>query len=128
MAIIVSTSRSRMPWPAMASATPVRTRWRRPDSSRMQARSVCSSSTLGRMRRPTATTVSAARTSASGCFAATASAFSRARRIACWRGQLALGHALVDVGGNDRVRHDADAREQVEPARARRGEDQPHAR
>ena len=41
--------------------------------------------------------------------------------------QLALRHALVDVGGDDRVRHDADAREQVEAARARRGEDQPHA-
>ena len=40
--------------------------------------------------------------------------------------QLALGHALVDVGGNDRVRDDADPGEQVETARARRGEDQPH--
>ena len=41
--------------------------------------------------------------------------------------QLALGHAFVDIGGNDRVGRDADAREQVEAARARRGEDQPHA-
>ena len=52
IAIIVSTSRSRTPWPGTASATPVSTRWRRPDSSRMQARSVASSSTFGRMRRP----------------------------------------------------------------------------
>ena len=40
--------------------------------------------------------------------------------------QLALGNAFVDVGGDDRVGHHADAREQVEAARARRGEDQPH--
>ena len=40
--------------------------------------------------------------------------------------KLALGHAFVDVGGVDRVRGDADAGEQVEAPRARRGEDQPH--
>ena len=44
----------------------------------MQARKVASSSTLGRIRRPTATTVSAASTRAAGCNAATAAAFSRA--------------------------------------------------
>ena len=92
----------------------------------MQARSVASSSTLGRIRRPTATTVSAASTSASGWRAATASAFSRARRSAWSRGSSPVRHALVDVGGIDRVGHDADAGEQVEAARARRGEDQPH--
>ena len=54
-----------MPPPGSASATPVSTRCRRPQSSAMQARRVASSSTLGRIRRPTATTVSAASTSAS---------------------------------------------------------------
>ena len=92
----------------------------------MQARNVASSSTFGRMRRPTATTVSAASTSASGSAAATASAFSApdARVIAR---QFARGHALIDIGRFDRVGLDADAVEQVEAARARRSEDQPHA-
>ncbi len=53
-------------------------------------------------------------------------AFSRARRSAWSRGSSPLRDAFVDVGGNDRVGHDADAGEQVEAARARRGEDQPH--
>ena len=39
---------------------------------------------------------------------------------------LAFGHAFVDVGGNDRVRNDADAGKQVEAARARGREYQPH--
>ena len=40
--------------------------------------------------------------------------------------QFAGGNALVDMGGIDRVGHDADPGEQVEAARARRSEDQPH--
>ena len=112
----------------MASATPVSTRCRRPDSSRMHARSVSSSSTLGRMRRPTATTVSAASTSASGSFAATASRFLPRQAQRMLARQLALGHALVDVGGNDGIGHHPDAGEQVETARARRGEDETHFR
>src|SRR4051794_10701430 len=52
----------------------------------MQARSVSSSPTLGRMRLPTATTVSAANTRSCGCLAATAAAFSRASRSAWSRG------------------------------------------
>src|SRR3990170_2363310 len=57
----------------------------------MQARRVASSSTLGRIRRPTATTVSAARTRASGSRNAIASAFSIARRSAWTRGNSPLG-------------------------------------
>src|SRR5688500_1240189 len=57
----------------------------------MHARSVASSSAFGKIRRPTATTVSAASTSAPGSFAATASAFSRAKRSAWTRGSSPLG-------------------------------------
>src|SRR3954466_6727921 len=88
-----------MPCPGRASATPVSTRCLRPESSFMQARSVSSSSTLGRIRRPTATTVSAASTSASGSFAATAWAFSRASRSACSRGSSPLGTLLSTSAG-----------------------------
>ena len=98
-------SRSRMPPPGTASATPVSTRCRRPDSSFMQARSVASSSTLGRMRRPTATTVSAASTSASGSCAATASAFSRASRSAWSRGSSPVGTlSSISAGTPHRAR------------------------
>ena len=60
------------------------TRCRRPDKSDRHRRAVASSSALGRMRRPTATTVSPARTNAAS--QAAASAFSRAMRWAYWRG------------------------------------------
>ena len=40
--------------------------------------------------------------------------------------KLALGHALADVGGVDEVGDDPDAGQQVEPARARRRQDQAH--
>ena len=126
IAIIVSTSRSRMALPGMASATPVSTRWRRPDSSRMQARSVSSSSTLGRMRRPTATTVSAARTSASGSLRGDRFRFLSREAQRMLTRKLALRDALVDIGGNDPVGNDSDAGEQVETARTRGSEDQPH--
>ena len=90
--------------------------------------SVASSSTFGRMRRPTATTVSAASTSASGSVAATACGlFARQPKRVIAR-KLAFRHALVDIGRNDRVGRHPDAREEVEAARARRGEDQPHRR
>ena len=94
----------------------------------MQARSVASSSTLGRIRRPTATTVSAASTSASGCLRRDRFGLLARQPQRMVARQLALRHALVDVGGIDRVGRDADAREQVEAARARRSEDQPHLR
>src|SRR6185369_6520891 len=40
--------------------------------------------------------------------------------------ELAIRHALVHIRGHDRVRSHSDAGEQVEAARARRGEDQAH--
>ena len=40
--------------------------------------------------------------------------------------KLAARDALIDVGGKDRVGLNADAGKEVETARARRGEDQPH--
>ena len=51
---------------ASITVTAERTRWRRPDSSVSAARASASLSVLGRMRRPAATTVSAASTSAPG--------------------------------------------------------------
>ena len=88
---ILAPARLRVGWPGNATATPVSTRWRRPDSRFMHSRSVASSSTFGRMRRPTATTVSAASTSAWLCRAATVSAFSIARRSACAFGNSPAG-------------------------------------
>ena len=76
----------------------------------------------GRPRRPCRRPAPARRARS----AATASAFSRASRSAWSRGSSPFGHAFVDVGGDDRVGHDADPRQQVEAARARRGEDEPH--
>ena len=92
----------------------------------MQARSVASSSTFGRMRRPTATTVSAASTSASGSCGRDRFGLLARQPQRMHARQLAARNAFVDVGGNDRVRLDPDARKQVEAARARRSEDQPH--
>ena len=97
-----------------------------PTAASCRPRSVASSSTLGRIRRPTATTVSAASTSASGCRASTASAFSIASRSAWSRGSSPVGTLSSMCGGIDRVGDDADAGKQVEAARARRGEDQSH--
>ena len=75
------------------------------------------------MRRPTATTVSAARmkaprSSSSSCtdFSA-ASALARARRLAQARGSSPRFGRLVDVGRAQRVGLDAGLVEQAEPAR-----------
>ena len=126
MAIIVSTSRVRGRLPGTASATPVSTRWRRPGQQRhagAQRRLVLD---LG--QDPPADRdhrvggqhqrVGLARRDRLGLLAR------QPQRMVAR--QLALGHALVDVGGDDGIGHDADAGEQVEAARARRSEDQPH--
>ena len=108
-------------------ATPVSTRWRLPDSSFMHARSVASSSTFGRMRRPTATTVSAASTRPSGRRTATAAAFSRASE-AHGRVEARPAGRFVDVGGHDLIGHHANAREQVQPRAACGSEDEGRTR
>ena len=90
----------------------------------MHARSVSSSSTLGRIRRPTATTVSAAehqrvrlaRRDRLGFFAR------QSKRVIARK--LALHNTLVDVGGNDGIGRDPNPCEQVETPRACRGEDE----
>jgi hypothetical protein len=41
-------------------------------------------------------------------------------------GQFALPGVLVDIGRQDRIRHDAKLRQKLFPARAARSEDQPH--
>ena len=67
---------------------------------------------LGRMRRPTATTVSAASTNRPDAGPRRPQPFaSKAKRMAAWK--LALRDALVDVGGHDLIGHHANAREQV---------------
>ena len=93
----------------------------------MHSRNVASSSTLGRMRRPTATTVSAARTSASGSLGRNGLGLfaCQPKRMIAWN--FGLGHALVDVGGNYGIGRNADAGEQIETPRARRGEDETQA-
>ena len=40
--------------------------------------------------------------------------------------KLAPQRCLVDLGGHDRIGHHADPREQIEPSRRSRGEDEPH--
>ena len=92
----------------------------------MQARRVFSSSTFGRIRRPTATTVSAASTRASGSACRDGLGLFAGEPLRMLARKLTLRNALVDVGRDDRVGDDADTREQVETARARRSEDQPH--
>ena len=75
------------------------------------------------MRRPTATTVSAARmneprSSSSSCNALkAASALARARRLAQARGSSPVRRRLVDVGRPQRVGFDAGLVEEAEPSR-----------
>ena len=76
----------------------------------------------------TATTVSAASTTASGSLGGDRFRFLARQAPRMFARQLALGHALVDIGGNHRVGNDSDAGEKVETARARGSEDQPHLR
>src|ERR1700688_4602380 len=83
----------------------VKTRWLRPDSSRRHCAASSSSSALGRMRRPTATTVSAARTkaprSSSARLMASSATFAlvRDRRVASARGTSPfLGTSSTSAG------------------------------
>ena len=80
--------------------TAVRTLWLRPESSARQARASASSPALGRTRRPTATTVSAARTKASGRRAATNCALAWARRRANSRGVSSFNGASSSSAGS----------------------------
>src|SRR4051794_39299352 len=81
---MLSTRRSRTPPPGLERAIAVITRWRRPDSRVMQVRISAAVSALGRIRRPAATTVSAASTRWPG--KCTARALPRAIRTAYSRG------------------------------------------
>ena len=105
------------------STTAVITRWRRPDSSVRQARACASVSAFGRMRRPAATTVSAASTKQPG--ASTASALARASRSTCGRGSSrGSGVSSISVG-RTWSGVIADLRQKGQPPRAGRGQDQP---
>src|SRR5262245_60512863 len=90
MITTVVTSRAARVPSGRTTAMPPSTRWRRPDSSVRQVLAWAAVSAFGRMRRPQATTVSAARTSLPEWRDATASALARARRAACWAGVSSL--------------------------------------
>ncbi len=118
---VLSDSRAERRRRARPGAMAVSTWWRRPDSRSRQARAWSAVSAFGRMRRPTATTVSAASTKRPARAARRPFRAPGARRAAR---QLVAARRLVDVLRGDAVGDDADLGQQRQAARAGRGEDQ----
>ncbi len=103
--------------------TEVWTRWLRPDRSRRHCPASSSNSALGRMRRPTATTVSAATSEGAAQFLVQPHGLERRLGLGAREPrragarQLALVGHLVDIGGLQRIGLDARLIDQGQPAR-----------
>ncbi len=130
----VSTRRWRRAPLGVISGKPVYTRCARPESSRRQSSASSRISHLGRMRRPTQTTVSAASTSegpifvapdrhrrGDGCLFGAETLRQGARRFVALR-------RLFDIGGDHRVGLDADLRQQGQTAWRSRRQDEAWSR